>query len=100
MLGATPKMASKDIVNKAFDASILPTINSMLGMGIVFLPGMMTGQILSGSSPVIAIKYQIMIMVAIFAGTVLSVYLGIVFTNRFVFKDTDMLDETILKEDG
>jgi putative ABC transport system permease protein len=59
---------------------------------------MMTGQILSGSSPLIAIKYQIMIMVAIFSGTILSVYLGILFTNKFVFKDTDMLDETILKK--
>jgi len=57
----------------------------------------MTGQILSGSSPLIAIKYQIMIMVAIFSGTILSVYLGIVFTNKFVFNNTDMLDETILK---
>jgi len=35
-------------------------------------------------------------MVAIFSGTILSVYLGILFTNKFVFKDTDMLDETIL----
>lgn len=37
MLGATPKMASKQIVNNAFDSAILPTINSMVGMGIVFL---------------------------------------------------------------
>ena len=58
----------------------------------------MTGQILSGSSPLIAIKYQIMIMVAIFSGTVLSVFLGILFTNFFVFEDTDMLDESILKK--
>ena len=38
MLGATPKMASKEIVDKAFDSAILPTINSMVGMGIIFLP--------------------------------------------------------------
>ncbi len=73
MLGATPKMASKDIVNKAFDASILPTINSMLGMGIVFLPGMMTGQILSGTSPLIAIKYQIAIMLGILGSVAFTV---------------------------
>lgn len=42
MLGASPKIAAKDIVNSAFDSAILPTINSMLGMGIVFLPGMMS----------------------------------------------------------
>lgn len=47
-LGATPQMATKNIINSTFDAAIMPTINSMLGMGIIFLPGMMTGQILSG----------------------------------------------------
>ena len=44
---------------------MLPTINSMIGMGIVSLPGMMTGQILSGTLPTTAILYQIAIMIAI-----------------------------------
>ncbi|HHV26775.1 MAG TPA: iron export ABC transporter permease subunit FetB [Tissierellia bacterium] len=73
MMGATPKMASKDIVNNAFDASILPTINSMVGMGIVSLPGMMTGQILSGISPLIAVRYQIAIMLGIMGSVSLTV---------------------------
>ncbi|ASN05588.1 ABC transporter permease [Virgibacillus necropolis] len=69
MLGATPKEASKEIINQAFDSAMLPTINSMVGMGIVFLPGMMTGQIISGTSPLVAVEYQIAIMLGI-AGTV------------------------------
>ncbi|WP_430785699.1 ABC transporter permease [Virgibacillus flavescens] len=69
MLGATPKEASKDIINQAFDSAMLPTINAMVGMGIVFLPGMMTGQIISGTSPLVAVEYQIAIMLGI-AGTV------------------------------
>lgn len=80
MLGATPKVASKEIVDNAFDSAILPTINSMVGIGIVFLPGMMTGQILSGTSPITAIEYQIVIMLAILGGvsltTILLVQLG------------------------
>ncbi len=72
MLGATPKVASKEIVNNAFDSAILPTINSMVGIGIVFLPGMMTGQILSGTSPITAIEYQIVIMLAILGGVSLT----------------------------
>ncbi|MBF7095510.1 ABC transporter permease [Alkalibacter mobilis] len=75
MLGATPKMAAKEITDTAFDSAILPTINSMLGMGIVFLPGMMTGQILSGTSPVTAIEYQIAIMMGILGSVSLSVIL-------------------------
>lgn len=77
MLGATPRMAAKKIVNNAFDSAILPTINSMVGMGIVFLPGMMTGQILSGISPITAIEYQIAIMLGILGSVSLTVILFI-----------------------
>jgi len=46
----------------AFQAAMIPQINSLLAVGLVALPGMMTGQILSGVSPLIAVRYQIMIM--------------------------------------
>ncbi len=46
----------------AFHAAMIPQINSLLAVGLVSLPGMMTGQILSGVSPLIAVRYQIMIM--------------------------------------
>lgn len=73
LLGATPKRATRDIINSTFDSAIMPTINSMLGMGIIFLPGMMTGQILSGTSPTIAITYQIAIMLGILGSVSLTV---------------------------
>jgi putative ABC transport system permease protein len=75
MLGATPKQAARNIVRKSFDSAILPTVNSMVGMGIVTLPGMMTGQILSGISPLIAIQYQIAIMLGIAGSVSLTVIL-------------------------
>lgn len=96
--GATRSEALQSFISQALQKSANPTLASMATIGLVSLPGMMTGQILSGSSPMIAIKYQIMIMIAIFSGTILSVYLGIRFSNHFVFKDTDMLDESILKK--
>lgn len=96
--GATRSEALAPFISEALQKSANPTLASMATIGLVSLPGMMTGQILSGSSPLIAIKYQIMIMVAIFSGTILSVFLGILFTNRFVFKATDMLDESILNK--
>lgn len=49
--------------NTAFKASLIPQINSLLAVGIVALPGMMTGQILSGIDPLIAVRYQIMIAI-------------------------------------
>jgi putative ABC transport system permease protein len=75
ILGATPRDASKDIINSSFDSAILPTINSMVGMGIVFLPGMMTGQILSGTVPTTAISYQIAIMLGILGAVSLTVFM-------------------------
>ena len=49
-------------VKSAFNAAMIPQINSLLAVGLVSLPGMMTGQILSGVSPLIAVRYQIMVM--------------------------------------
>lgn len=91
MLGATPKMATKKIVNDAFDAAILPTLNSMVGMGIVFLPGMMTGQILSGISPVTAIAYQIAIMLGILGSVSLTVILFVQLGYKTFFNEQSQL---------
>lgn len=49
--------------NVAFSASMIPQINALLAVGLVSLPGMMTGQILSGVSPLVAVRYQIVVMV-------------------------------------
>lgn len=62
MLGATPFQSSAPVIREAFTLSALPNVNSMMGMGIVSLPGMMTGQILSGMSPLVATRYQIAIL--------------------------------------
>ncbi len=74
-LGAKPKNILKPFVNSALETALLPTINSMLGMGIISLPGMMTGQIISGESPTTAILYQICINVSLCAVVSLSVFL-------------------------
>lgn len=55
--------------NTAFQASIIPITNSLFAVGLVSLPGMMTGQILSGVSPFIAARYQIMVMCMLFGST-------------------------------
>lgn len=63
--GAAPKKILMPFVKQSLETAMLPTINSMIGMGVVSLPGMMTGQILSGTLPTTAILYQIAIMIAI-----------------------------------
>jgi putative ABC transport system permease protein len=46
---------------------MIPQVNGFLAVGLVSLPGMMTGQILSGVSPLIAVRYQVMVMAMVFA---------------------------------
>jgi putative ABC transport system permease protein len=55
--------------NSAFQAALIPLVNSLLAVGLVSLPGMMTGQILAGISPLIATRYQIVIMCMLFGSS-------------------------------
>lgn len=91
MLGATPKEATRAIADRAFDAAMTPILNNMIGMGIVFLPGMMTGQILGGASPLVSINYQIAIMLGILGAVALSVILFAVLGYKTFFNDRDQL---------
>ena len=59
----------------AFKASLIPIINSLFAVGLVSLPGMMTGQILSGTPPLLAARYQIMVMCMIFNSVGLASYI-------------------------
>ena len=61
-LGAHYHYASQHAVRHAMRASLIPTVNGLMVVGVVTLPGMMTGQILAGASPLIAIRYQIVVV--------------------------------------
>lgn len=87
MLGASPKVASKSIVNDAFDEAMLPTINAMVGMGIIFLPGMMTGQIIAGQSPLVAVKYQIAVMLGVMGTVSITVLIFLHLAYKVFFND-------------
>ncbi len=58
--------------NTAFHAAMIPVTNSLLAVGLVSLPGMMTGQILAGTSPLVAARYQIIVMCMIFSSAGIS----------------------------
>ena len=67
----------------AFQASMIPVINSLFAVGLVSLPGMMTGQILSGVSPFIAARYQIMVMCMVFSSAGLTTACFLYLINRY-----------------
>lgn len=68
-------------LRKAFN----PMIANTAIMGLISLPGMMTGQILGGSDPTVAVKYQIMLMITIFSSGILNVIFSITLSNRLAF---------------
>jgi len=66
----------------SLQASLIPITNSLFAVGLVALPGMMTGQILSGVSPLVAAKYQIVVMTMLFGTSGISAALYLVLANR------------------
>ena len=71
-LGVSGRESVQPLVRSALRAAMIPTVNGMMTVGIVQLPGMMTGQILAGSSPLLAIRYQIVVVFMLSAGTALG----------------------------
>ena len=66
----------------SYKAALIPIINSLFAVGLVSLPGMMTGQILSGVDPLIAVRYQMMVMLMILGSAGISVAIYLLFMNR------------------
>ena len=90
-LGATSWEAANELIRDALRTSLIPTINSMLIMGIVSLPGMMTGQILAGVSPGEAVRYQIIVIFIIAAAAALGSTAVIVLAFRALFSSRQQL---------
>lgn len=92
-LGANPRQASETAVRTAFRAALIPTMNTMAATGIVSLPGMMTGQILSGTEPIVAVRYQIAIMCAITGAVAVTSFLILLQGYRHYFTEAHQLKE-------
>ncbi len=85
-LGATPPRAAAQATRRALTAALIPSVNGLAVVGLVTLPGMMTGQILAGSSPLLAVRYQVVVAfmlsgaVAVTSAVVVLWYRGRFFT--------------------
>lgn len=86
-LGADYKESSMMIVRNAMQSGMIPSINAMMSVGMVFIPGMMTGQILAGNSPVVAIKYQIVVMIMLTGSTAIGTLCAVLIVRKLCFRD-------------
>jgi putative ABC transport system permease protein len=98
MLGATRWEAVQPYFREAIKAAINPTIASMGTMGLVSLPGMMTGQILGGSEPWLAVKYQIAIMICIFTSTTIASIINLKLSLNIAFNAFDVLKDEVINK--
>lgn len=90
-LGASRDEAFRSVSRHALKTGTMPIVNSMAASGIVTLPGMMTGQILSGVDPVEAVKYQLLIMFLIASATALGTFLAVMGGARLLSDDRHRL---------
>jgi putative ABC transport system permease protein len=97
LMGASPLEAIMPYLRDAVRPAMAPQLSTLATLGIVSLPGMMTGQILGGSSPIIAIKYQIGVMIAIFTAITLTTVINILFSLKTSFDDYGILRKDIFR---
>ncbi len=98
MLGERWDEAISEIRRQAIRSGMIPIINAMAAAGIISLPGMMTGQILAGAAPVDAVKYQILIMFLITAGTGLGTMAAVTIGAKHLFDKRQRLCLDRLRE--
>lgn len=95
--GATLAEATKPYLTASLHEATAPMIASMSTIGLVSLPGMMTGVILGGQDPRVAVMYQIAIMITIFTGATLTIVLAILLSRKTSFDDYGNLNRDIFK---
>jgi len=95
-LGATSNVAIRDVKRTTVKASMIPIIDGMKTVGLVQLPGMMTGMIVAGASPIAAVKYQLLIMYSLTASAaIVSIFMGILIHN-LLFNQSHQLIKNML----
>jgi putative ABC transport system permease protein len=92
-LGASPARASAEAMRRALVAALMPTLNGLMVVGLVSLPGMMTGQVIAGQSPVTAVRYQIVVVFMLAGAVALTSLLVALWYRRSFFTPAEQLAE-------
>jgi putative ABC transport system permease protein len=95
-LGATSDRAAADCTRAAFVAGMIPTINALMVIGLIQIPGIMVGQVLSGVDPLIAARYQLLIMFMLVGGKVVALSLALRLGARRYFTPDHQLRPELL----
>lgn len=94
-LGATPGQAAAEPMRRASVAAMIPAVNALAVVGIVSLPGMMTGQILAGADPTLAVRYQLVVMFMLTAANAITAALAVALYRRTFFTSGAQLRQRV-----
>ncbi|MBD3285279.1 iron export ABC transporter permease subunit FetB [candidate division WOR-3 bacterium] len=94
-LGASPYQAAGASIRESVKMALIPTINAMMVVGIVKLPGIMTGQIMAGQPPASAIRYQIVVMFLILGAATITAAITALFGYKFYFTPAQQLKKNM-----
>jgi len=98
LMGATLREAALPYIREAVKPALAPQLATLATLGLVSLPGMMTGQILGGSTPIVAIKYQIGIMIAIFTALSVTTVLNLLLSLKVAFNEYSILKRDLFRK--
>lgn len=99
-LGATSREAAQPSIRSSIRAGLIPTLANMSAAGIVFIPGMMSGQILAGADPMMAAKYQIVVLLMVSAATTICNIIAVMMAYRKRFSREGVFVEPGLRGEG
>lgn len=94
-LGASPKKAVENPLKATFKTSLIPSVNRAMTVGIVSLPGSMSGMIFAGISPIQAVKYQMLVEYVVIGSATITVFCTTFLTYREFFTEHDQLKEGV-----
>lgn len=97
-VGASPEQAITEYVSTSVHAALIPVLDATKSLGIVKIPGIMAGMIITGANPIYAAQYQFVIMLMLFAAGGLTVIANTALLSRRVFTEAKQLDELVFEE--
>ena len=95
-IGAPPERVVGEYVSTSVYAALIPVLDKIKSLGIVSIPGLMSGMVIAGANPIYAAQYQFVIMLMLFAAGGLTSVASTLLVSRYVFTEAKQLDATVL----
>jgi putative ABC transport system permease protein len=94
-LGANSKQAIEEYSRLSVKTSLIPTIDRLKTLGIIFIPGAMSGLIIAGTNPILAAEYQIIVYLMIVGGGIITAIIASYLSRKYLFNEAEQLAEWI-----